>query len=328
MSYNRKVVQKNAYRITKTRDKTCLRIRVPGGHLETKYFDIIKQIADNFGNGSVHMTTRQGFEIPDIPLEKMDEINEQIIPLLNMTNPGFEVTTAGYPAAGTRNISACIGNRVCPFANDDTTALAAKIETAVYPHDFHFKIAVTGCPNDCIKAHMQDFGVICTTEPKYDADKCISCSACADNCRKRVTGALTMKDFDIVRDADLCIGCGECILQCPTGAWTRSDKKYYRMVIMGRTGKKNPRLALPFVKWATFDVILAIIKNTYRFVDEYIDRTLPKEHIGYIVDRTGYATFKEAVLKDVDLNPEIEIAQEINWNGYWYKNTDIFKKQN
>ncbi len=328
MSYNRKVVQKNAYRITKTRDKTCLRIRVPGGHLETKYFDIIKQIADNFGNGSVHMTTRQGFEIPDIPLEKMDEINEKIIPLLNMINPGFEVTTAGYPAAGTRNISACIGNRVCPFANDDTTALAAKIETAVYPHDFHFKIAVTGCPNDCIKAHMQDFGVICTTEPKYDADKCISCSACADNCRKRVTGALTMKDFDIVRDADLCIGCGECILQCPTGAWTRSDKKYYRMVIMGRTGKKNPRLALPFVKWATFDVILAIIKNTYRFVDEYIDRTLPKEHIGYIVDRTGYATFKEAVLKDVDLNPEIEIAQEINWNGYWYKNTDIFKKQN
>jgi len=328
MSYNRKVVQKNAYRITKTRDKTCLRIRVPGGHLETKYFDIIKQIADNFGDGSVHMTTRQGFEIPDIPLEKMDEINEKIIPLLNMINPGFEVTTAGYPAAGTRNISACIGNRVCPFANDDTTALAAKIETAVYPHDFHFKIAVTGCPNDCIKAHMQDFGVICTTEPKYDADKCISCSACADNCRKRVTGALTMKDFDIVRDADLCIGCGECILQCPTGAWTRSDKKYYRMVIMGRTGKKNPRLALPFVKWATFDVILAIIKNTYRFVDEYIDRTLPKEHIGYIVDRTGYATFKEAVLKDVDLNPEIEIAQEINWNGYWYKNTDIFKKQN
>lgn len=328
MSYNRKVVQKNAYRITKTRDKTCLRIRVPGGHLETKYFDIIKQIADNFGDGSVHMTTRQGFEIPDIPLEKMDEINEKIIPLLNMINPGFEVTTAGYPAAGTRNISACIGNRVCPFANDDTTALAAKIETAVYPHDFHFKIAVTGCPNDCIKAHMQDFGVICTTEPQYDADKCISCSACADNCRKRVTGALTMKDFDIVRDADLCIGCGECILQCPTGAWTRSDKKYYRMVIMGRTGKKNPRLALPFVKWATFDVILAIIKNTYRFVDEYIDRTLPKEHIGYIVDRTGYATFKEAVLKDVDLNHEIEIAQEINWNGYWYKNTDIFKKQN
>jgi anaerobic sulfite reductase subunit C len=325
MSYNRKVLQKNAYRITKSRDKTCLRIRVPGGHLETAYFDIIKRIADDYGNGSVHMTTRQGFEIPDIPLEKMDEINEQLIPLLEMINPNFEVTKAGYPAAGTRNVSACIGNRVCPFANDDTTALAAVIESAVYPHDFHFKIAVTGCPNDCIKAHMQDFGIICTTEPRYNANKCISCGACVDNCQKRVTGALSMQDFDIVRDTDLCIGCGECILKCPTGAWTRSDKKYYRMVIMGRTGKKNPRLAMPFVKWATFDVVLAIIKNTYRFVDEFIDRTLPKEHIGYIVDRTGYSVFREAALKDVELNSEIEIAQDINWSGYWYKNTGTFK---
>ncbi|HSN65154.1 MAG TPA: sulfite reductase subunit C, partial [Fusibacter sp.] len=122
MSYARKTVQKNAFRITKARNITCLRIRVPGGHLETRYFDIIKRIADEYGNGSVHITARQGFEIPDIPMTKMAEINEQLIPLLNMINPNFEVTKAGYPAAGTRNISACIGNRVCPFANDDTTA--------------------------------------------------------------------------------------------------------------------------------------------------------------------------------------------------------------
>ena len=31
-------------------------------------------------------------------------------------------------------------------------------------------------------------------------------------------------------------------LNCPTSAWTRDDKKYYRLAIMGRTGKKNPRL--------------------------------------------------------------------------------------
>lgn len=324
MTYTRKVVQKNAFRITKSRDKTCLRIRVPGGHLETSYFDLIKRIADDYGNGSVHITTRQGFEIPDIPLTKMQEINENLIPLLNMINPNFEVSTAGYPAAGTRNISACVGNRVCPFANDDTTKLAQEIETAIYPHDFHFKVAVTGCPNDCIKAHMQDFGIICTTEPVYDASKCISCNACVDNCRKKVTSALSMEDFDIVRDHELCIGCGECIIKCPTGAWTRSEEKYYRMVIMGRTGKKNPRLAMPFVKWATFDVIVKIIQNTYDFVDQYIDRSLPKEHIGYIVDRQGYNVFKEAVLKDVALNPEIEIARQIEWGGYWYNNAEVF----
>lgn len=316
--YNRKDVQKNAFRITKKRDITCLRIRVPGGHLETKYFDLVKRIADEYGNGTVHLTTRQGFEIPDIQMEKMEEINEQLIPLLNMLNPSFEVSGAGYPAAGTRNISACIGNRVCPFANDDTTARAKEIESAIYPHDFHFKVAVTGCPNDCIKAHMQDFGIICTTEPQYDSSKCISCNACVENCRKRVVGALEMKNFDIVRDTELCIGCGECINKCPTGAWSRSEKKYYRMVIMGRTGKKNPRIAMPFVKWATFDVIVKIIQNTYDFVAEYRDKSLNKEHIGYIVDRHGYHTFRDTVLKGVELNPEIKIATDIDWGGYWY----------
>ena len=325
MSYARKIVQKNAFRITKARNITCLRIRVPGGHLETRYFDIIKRIADEYGNGTVHITTRQGFEIPDIPMIKMSEINEQLIPLLNMINPNFEVTTAGYPAAGTRNISACIGNRVCPFANDDTTARAADIESAIYPHDFHFKVAVTGCPNDCIKAHMQDFGIICTVEPVYEASKCISCSACVDNCKKKVTAALEMKDFDIVRNHDLCIGGGECILKCPTGAWTRHDKHFYSMVIMGRTGKKNPRIAMPFIKWATFDVITEIIKNTYSFVDNYIDRSLPKEHIGYIVDRQSYSVFKKEVFKDVVLNPEIEIASHIEWGGYWYNSAEAFK---
>ncbi len=74
----------------------------------------------------------------------------------------------------------------------------------------YVKIAVTDCPNDCIKAHMQDIGVIGMVLTVYDAGRFI--------------------------------GCGECILKCPASAWTRGDR-YFRLVIMGRTGKKNPRLA-------------------------------------------------------------------------------------
>ncbi len=102
---------------------------------------------------------------------------------------------------------------------------------------------------------MQDFGIICTTIPQYHEDRCISCNACVTNCEKRVTGALSMEDFDIVRDHEKCIGCGECIGKCPTRAWTGSETVYYRMVIMGRTGKRNPRIALPFMLWATQDEI-------------------------------------------------------------------------
>ncbi len=319
MTINRKQTIKNAWRLTKSRNTTTLRVRVPGGHLETRYFSLIQQIADEYGNGSVHLTARQGFEIPDVPWEKVPEVNALLAPLIDMLQLEVPTTEKGYPAAGTRNISACIGNRVCPFANDDTTRIAQRMEREVFPHDLHFKIAITGCPNDCIKAHMNDFGIICLSEPVYDPARCISCNACAENCEKKVTGALMMKNFNIERDHEKCIGCGECVLKCPTRAMTRNPKKLYRMVIMGRTGKKNPRIAEAFIQWATEDVLVQIIKNTYAFVERYIDTGLAKEHIGYIVDRQGYHKFKAEVMAGVVLNPEAKVADNIQWGGYWYK---------
>ena len=75
----------------------------------------------------------------------------------------------------------------------------------------------------------------------------------------------------------------------------KKQKKYYRLVIMGRTGKKNPRIAEDFIKWADEETIIKIIKNTYEYVEEYIDTDAPggKEHIGYIVDRTGFKEYKK-----------------------------------
>ena len=37
----------------------------------------------------------------------------------------------GYPSSGTRNVCACVGNRLCRFANVDTTSLVQKIEKAI-----------------------------------------------------------------------------------------------------------------------------------------------------------------------------------------------------
>lgn len=320
--YNSKKVMKNAWRITKDPGITCLRLRVPGGHLEAKHFDLIRDIAQKYGNGSVHLTTRQGFEIPGIPMDKMAEINALISPYIEaveVDQAGIPLTnpTEGYPAAGTRNVSACIGSRVCPNANFDTTDLALAVEKAIYPHDFHVKIAVTGCPNDCIKAHMQDIGIIGQVEPLYEANRCIGCQACVKNCKKFSAGALTFNNYKVERDSSRCIGCGECVLKCPAGAWTRGEQ-FYRLVIMGRTGRKNPRLARNFVEWTNREAVLQIIKNMYKYVDRHIDRTLPKEHVGYIVDRTGYPVFKQEVLEGVDLGPKAKVAGQINFGGYQY----------
>ncbi|MBW9150982.1 sulfite reductase subunit C [Clostridium estertheticum] len=315
MDINTKLLKKNAFRITKTRGKTAIRIRVPGGQIEAKHLEVLQKVAEIYGDGTLHITTRQGFEIPNIDMDKIPEVNKMVQSVIE----GLEINqispNTGYSAAGTRNVSACVGANVCPFANYNTTNFAKRIEKEIFPNDYHVKVALTGCPNDCIKARMQDFGIIGMTEPQYEFYRCISCKSCVNNCKKRVVGALKMENFKVVRDHDKCIGCGECIGKCPTSAWSRSIEKYYKLVILGRTGKRKPRLAQDFITWVDEESIIKIIKNTYSYIEKYMDVDAPggKEHIGYIVDRTGYPVFKEWVLKDVTLGEKAKVEEFINW---------------
>ena len=320
MDVNTKKLKKNAFRVTKERGLTASRVRVPGGHLDAKYLSMIQEIAETYGDGSVHMTVRQGFEIPGIRYEDMDKVNELLQPIIeglkiNQPEPG-----KGYSSSGTRNISACVGNKVCPYACYDTSEFAFKIEKAIFPDDLHVKVALTGCPNDCAKVRMHDFGIMGMTEPQYRAERCVSCGACGKACKRKSVGALSMVNYRIQRNHEKCIGCGECVIQCPTRAWVRSDKKYYRLTLLGRTGKKNPRLGEDFIKWADEESILKIITNTYDYVREYIDLSAPggKEHIGYIVDRTGFEEFKKWALRGVVLPEIAEVSERIYWGGVKY----------
>ena len=135
-----------------------------------------------------------------------------------------------------------------------------------------------------------------------------------------VVDALRMENYKIVRDEEKCIGCGVCVTKCPTRAFTRSKRKYYRLSIMGRTGKRNPRLGKDFLVWADEDSVVKIILNTYRFVKEYIDPNAPggKEHIGYIIDRVGFEEYKKWALDGVELLPETIVNQCVYWDGIHY----------
>ena len=148
LDINTKKLKKNAFRVSKVRGVGASRIRVPGGYLDARVLGMVQEIAQEYGNGYVHLTTRQGFEIEGIRLEDMDQINEKLQPIIELLEINQKEPGTGYPASGTRNISACIGNNVCPFANFNTAQMAKDIEKAVFPNDLHFKIACTGCSND------------------------------------------------------------------------------------------------------------------------------------------------------------------------------------
>lgn len=317
LDVNTKKLKKNAFRVSKVRGIGASRIRVPGGYLNAKVLGMVQEIAEEYGNGYVHLTTRQGFEIEGIRYEDMDAINEKLQPIIEMLEINQTDPKTGYPASGTRNISACIGSNVCPFANYNTAKLAKRIEKAVFPNDLHFKIACTGCSNDCAKARMHDFGIIGMTMPQYDPMRCVNCQACVRGCRQLSVNALRVENYKIVRDEEKCIGCGVCITKCPTRALTRSKTKYYKLTIMGRTGKKNPRLGEDFLVWADADNIIKIILNTYKFVEKYISPDAParKEHIGYIIDRVGFEEYKKWALDGVELMPETQMKHCVYWDG-------------
>lgn len=320
LDINTKKLKKNAFRVVKQRGMTASRVRVPGGYLKAEHLARIQEIAEKFGNGNVQLTARQGFELPGIKMEDIPKVNELLQPIISELKINQGTPGTGYDASGTRNVTSCVGNKYCPYGNYNTTEFAKRVEKVIFPSDLHVKIALTGCPNDCIKARMHDFGIIGMTEPQYDKDRCVACGACIKACKRKSADVLKFENYKVVRNTDKCIGCGECVMACPTSAWTRSKEKYYRLVIMGRTGKKNPRLAEDFAIWIDEDSIVKMIENTYDYVTEYIDKDAPggKEHIGYIVDRTGFMEFKKWAMKDVNLGPKAVVKDNVYWSGVRY----------
>ena len=101
MDINTKKLKKNAFRVTKHRGLTASRIRVPGGHLNAKYLGLIQEIAETYGNGTVHLTTRQGFEVPGIDMKNMDKVNELLQPIIEGLEINQVVPGKGYTSAGT-----------------------------------------------------------------------------------------------------------------------------------------------------------------------------------------------------------------------------------
>ena len=74
MEMNCGKLKKYAFRVTKNRNMASARIRVPGGYLNAKVLGQVQHIAETYGNGEIHLTIRQGFEIMGIPFEKVEEV--------------------------------------------------------------------------------------------------------------------------------------------------------------------------------------------------------------------------------------------------------------
>ncbi len=125
---------------------------VPEGRVSADQFDELARLADQYGDGSVRLTTGQNAVVPNVPVERVSELLDE--DLLQ------ELSTA--PSAFRRSLVACTGTDYCNLAQIDTKGQAAKLASALErqvgtrgdPVRMHW----SGCPAGCGNHEAADIG--------------------------------------------------------------------------------------------------------------------------------------------------------------------------
>ncbi len=241
------------------KDRFSLRLRVVGGQISAEQIAKVSEIAQRFGHGYIHMTSRQGIEIPFIALQDIDTVKQEL------ASVGLQPGACGPRV---RTVTACQGAAICPSGLIETSALAKELDARYFgrelPHKF--KIGITGCKNNCLKAEENDLGIKGGVLPVWQADKCTYCGVCQAVCPP---GAILVdkEKKTLALDASACTYCGRCVKSCPTEAWT--GRSGYIVSFGGMFGNQIRRgealLPLLFEK----EQLFAVVDTTLRFFAEH-----------------------------------------------------------
>ncbi len=209
-----------------------VRVITKNGKITSSEQQKIAEAAEKFGSGEVTMTTRLTLEIQGVPYDNIEPVRDFL------KEAGLET---GGTGSKVRPVVSCKGT-TCQYGLIDTFALSERLHDLYYTgyHDVSlphkFKIAVGGCPNNCVKPDLNDLGIIGQRVPEIDHAKCRGCKICQVEkaCPIHVAG---MQDDKITIDPVECNHCGRCIAKCPFGAVNESAVGY-KVYIGGRWGKR------------------------------------------------------------------------------------------
>jgi anaerobic sulfite reductase subunit C len=257
----------------KQKDTYLIRLRTVGGDMTMAELNTIARVSQKYGQGQVHLTTRQAMEIHHIHVDDLEAAREEL------ERSGIVLGVCGPRGRG---IVACPGSATCTSGIIETRELATELDSVYFrqqaPHKF--KIGVSGCPNSCSKPVENDVGVMGGVLPKWDKEICTSCKLCVSICP---TQAIEQKDKDFVLDTEKCLLCGLCIKNCPSSAWT-ARKTGYTLYFGGTMGKK-PRLGTRAkVLIESKKELLRYIRRAWEF---YLAYGKKKERFGHTLDRIG-----------------------------------------
>lgn len=263
-----------------------VRVITGNGKISTDTNRAILEAADKFGSSEVAFTSRMTVEIQGVKYDNIPSL------VLFLKERGIETGGTGPKV---RPVVSCKGT-TCQFGLIDTFSLSMKIHEKFYlgyhgeilPHKF--KIGVGGCPNNCVKPDLNDFGVIGQKIFTPDLDKCRGCNKCviSETCPMK---AAVLADGKIKIDESLCNNCGRCYKKCPFGAF-ENGKEGYKVCIGGRWGKKTAQ-GKPLAKIFTSEeeVLTVLEKAIILFRDEGIKG----ERFADTIERLGFDYVSEKI---------------------------------
>jgi sulfite reductase beta subunit-like hemoprotein len=134
-----------------------IRTKIPGGILTARQMDQLALVADEFGGGKGHLTTRQNIQYHFVPLLQ--------VPALLHRLADVRLTTREACYNTVRNVTACPLSGlledevfdVHPYAQKVAYAFLHKELTDSLPRKF--KIAFSGCKEDCMLCAIHDIGL-------------------------------------------------------------------------------------------------------------------------------------------------------------------------
>ncbi len=279
-------------------DNFNVRVITRNGKVTATEHKKIAEAAEKFGSGDVVMTTRLTLEIVGVPFDKIEELRAFL------AEEGLET---GGTGSKVRPVVACKGT-TCQYGLLDSYALSDAIHERFYhgyasvklPHKF--KIAVGGCPNNCVKPNLNDFGIVGQKVPVLDLEKCHGCGRCQVS-QACPMGASQVVDAKLVIDPDKCNNCGRCVGKCPFKA-VEEYTTGYRVYIGGRWGKKvahGQKLGKVFL---SEEEVLSVLEKAILLFREQ-GRT--GERFADTIDRLGFANVEAQLLSDDILERKEEI---------------------
>lgn len=282
MAVDYSTLKKGGFMRQKQKDNFSLRLRVVGGNLTAVQLAKIAEVAEKYGDGHVHLTSRQSVEIPFIKLGQIDEVKAAL---------GEGGVEPGVCGPRVRTVTACQGAAICPSGCIDTYSLAKELDERYFARELphKFKFGITGCQNNCLKSEENDLGIKGGIKVSWIEKDCIGCGVCLKACR---TEALSRKDGKIVLDNTKCNFCGRCVKSCPTNAW--EQKPGYIVSFGGIFGnhisKGEP--IIPFIE--DHGKLLAVCDAALEFFKQ---NAKPSERFKFTIDRVGREAFEKFILE-------------------------------